>query len=85
MTITAKQVEAALARAEPQAEYQLNGLALLAERANGELSAWGHEGHEVTLERVIPFYGDPGVLRWAFWCETCHVSQLALLSRPQPE
>ena len=41
MTITAKQVEAALARAEPRAEYQLNGLALLAERANGELSAWG--------------------------------------------
>ena len=83
MTITAKQVEAALARAVPQAEYQLNGLALLAERANGELRAWGHEGHEVTLERVVPFLGDPRVLRWAFWCETCHVSQLALLSRPE--
>lgn len=85
MTITAKQVEAALAQTEPQAEYQMNGLALLAERANGELAAWGHEGHEVTLERVIPYFGDPGVLRWAFWCETCHVSQLALLSRPKPE
>jgi len=56
---------------------------LLTERANGELSAWGHNGHEVTLERVIPFCGDPGVLRWAFWFETCHVSQLALLSRPE--
>ena len=85
MTITAAQIEAALAEAEPQAEYQLNGLALLAERANGELDAWGHAGHEVTLERVIPFYGDRRVLRWAFWCETCHVSQLALLSRPEAE
>ena len=33
---------------------------------------------------MIPFYGDPRVLRWAFWCETCHVMQLALLSRPEP-
>ena len=82
MTITAEQVEATLAEAEPQSEYELNGFALLAGRANGELSAWGHEGHEVTLERVLPFYGDPGVLRWAFWCETGHVSQLALLSWP---
>ena len=85
MTITASQMAAALAEAEPQAEYQPAGLALLAERANGELDAWGHAGHEITLERVIPFYGDPGVLRWAFWCETCHVSQLALLSRPEAE
>jgi len=85
MTITADQVGAALAEAEPQAEYQPDGLALLAERANGELDAWGHAGHEVTLERVIPFYGDRRVLRWAFWCETCHVSQLALLSRPEAE
>lgn len=83
MAITAEQVGAALAKAEPQAEYRLNGLALLAERANGELDAWGHSGHEVTLERVIPFFGDPSVLRWAFWCETCHVSQLALLPRPE--
>ena len=41
MTITAEQIEAALAEAEPQAEYQQNGLALAAERANGELDAWG--------------------------------------------
>lgn len=52
MAITAARIEAALAQAEPKAEYQVNGLALLAERANGELSAWRHEGHEVTLERV---------------------------------
>jgi len=85
MTITAEQVEAALAQAEPQTRYQPSALALLAERANNELSAWGHAGHEVTLERVVPFFGDPRVLRWAFWCETCHVSQLALFSRPEAE
>ncbi len=67
MTITVEQIEAALAEAEPQAEYQPNGLPLLAERANEELGAWGHQGHGVTLERVIPFYGDRRVLRWAFW------------------
>ncbi|GEM_PF-639749 len=82
MTITAEQIEAAPAEAEPQAEYQPTVLAPLAERANGELRAWGHEGHEVTPERVIPLHGDPGVLRWTFWCETCHVTQLALFSRP---
>ena len=82
MTITEMQVEAALARAEPQAEYQPNGLALLAERANGELDAWGHADHEVTLERVHPFFGYRRVLRWALWCETCNVSQPALPSRP---
>ena len=85
MAITADQVEAALAQAEPVAEYELNGLALLAGRANGELDVWNHAGHEVTPERVIPFYSDPRVLRWAFWCETCHVSQLALLLRPDAE
>ncbi|MDE2968452.1 MAG: hypothetical protein OXS30_13320 [Chloroflexota bacterium] len=63
MTIAAAQVGAALANAEPQAEFEQNGLAVLAERANGELDAWGHAGHEVTLERVIPFYGDTRVLR----------------------
>ena len=81
MTITAKRMEAALAECELQAEYQLNDLALLAERVNGELSAWGHAGHEVTVERVLPFFGDPGVLSWHCWCETCHVSQLVLLAR----
>ena len=55
MTITAAQVEAALAQAVPQADYQINRLALSAERANRELDVWGRTGHDVTLERVIPF------------------------------
>lgn len=85
MTITPERVEAGLAQAAPETKYKASALALLAGRANNELSAWGHTGHEVTLERVIPFFGDPRVLRWVFWCETCHVSQLASLSRPEPE
>lgn len=82
--ITTTQVAAVLKQNAPQLNYPASGLAFLAERANSELNAWGHAGHDVTLERVIPFYGDSRVLRWAFWCETCHVSQLALLSRPAP-
>lgn len=81
--ITASEGGAALAQADPRAEYQLNGPALLAERANGEFSAWEHEGHEVTLERVVPFLGDPSALRWAFWRETCHVSQLLVQDEPR--
>ena len=84
MAITADQIEQVLAQAHPQTAYQLNGLSLLSERANSELDAWGHAGHEVTLEPVIPLYCDPRVLRWAFWCEACHVSQLALLSQAEP-
>lgn len=80
--ITPQQVQLALKLVEPQSSYAPSGLSLVAERANNELAAWGHAGHEVTLERVIPFFGDPRVLRWSFWCETCHVSQLELLSRP---
>jgi len=83
MTITANQVELAIARVEPPCSDGPNGLALMAEAVNGELSAWGHAGHEVTLERVLPFFGDPGVLSWHCWCETCHVSQLVLLARPE--
>jgi len=80
--ITPQQVQLALELVEPQGSYAPSDFTLVAERANDELAAWGHAGHEVALERVVPFYGDPRVLRWSFWCETCHVSQLALLSRP---
>jgi len=80
--ITPQQVQLALELVEPQGRYASDDLTLVAERANEELAAWGHAGHKVALERVVPFNGDPRVLRWTFWCETCHVSQLALLSRP---
>ena len=84
--ITAQQAEQALAQVE---SVQVNpghvasfDAARLAEQVNDELAAWGHAGHEVALERVKPFYGDPRVLRWTFWCEACHVSQVVLLPRP---
>ena len=80
--LTTEQVEAALEEVEPSTRYPVGGIAQLVECANLELRTWGHAGHQVTLERIIPFFGDPGVLNWAFWCETCHVSQLALLARP---
>ena len=64
--ITPQQVQLALRLVEPQSSYAPSGLSLVAERANNELAAWGHAGHEVELERVIPFFGDPRVLRWSF-------------------
>ena len=82
LVLTTEQVEAALEEVEPSTRYPVGGIAQLVEHANLELRNWGHAGHQVTLERVTPFFGDPGVLNWAFWCETCHVSQLALLARP---
>ena len=79
-----KQIEAALAEAEPQTDSERNGLPLLAERANRELARWGHDGHdghELTLERVDRGPGS-GALRCLFWCESCHVSQLLVLHEP---
>ena len=85
MAITTAKIEAALGRSLPAVEYDRDALALQGERAHGELDAWAHAGHEVSVERVIPFIGDPGLLRWVFWCESCQISQLALLSRPAAE
>ena len=82
VVLTTEQVEAALEEVEPSTHYPVGGIAQLVECANVELRTWGHGEHQITLERVMPFFGDPRVLNWAFWCETCHVSQLALLARP---
>ena len=70
------------AASEDAATDAATDAARLTEQVNIELAAWGHAGHEVALERVRSFYGDPGVLRLTFWCETCHVSQVMLLARP---
>ena len=74
MAITADQVEAALGQVEPPARVRRNGLTPLVEQVNRELSAWGHARCAVALERLIPVFGQPDVLRGDFWCETCHVS-----------
>ena len=83
--ITSEQVEAALQDAEPGVVYPREEIVVLAERANKELRAWGHAGHRVAVERVTPFFGSPSVLRWVFWCQNCHVSQVALLENPPVE
>ncbi len=80
--ITVQQVKQALTQVESGEIDGAQVAASLAERVNDVLAAWGHAGHEVTLDRVKPFYGDPHALRWTFWCETCHVSHVALLPRP---
>jgi hypothetical protein len=77
-------VVAALEAADPPLTFQNGRISELVERANHELCSWGHDDHQITLERVSPFFGDPQILSWSFWCETCHVSQLALLAMPTP-
>lgn len=83
--LTTNQVEEALSRSQPQLTYATTVLDQVARNANAELEAWGHTNHQITTERVAPYFGDPGLLLWTFWCETCHVSQFALLSRPLDE
>lgn len=51
----------------------------LAREAARELRRWGHEGHDIQLERVSRMPGEPRTLRCLFWCEICHVSQLLVL------
>ncbi len=82
MAITAGQVAALLAQDGAEFVPSVRVSVLLAERANQELRAWGHDGHDVILERAEPFYGDPGQLRCVFWCKTCNVPQVALIPRP---
>lgn len=87
--VTVQQVERALAQVEAGESEEARAAAMnaaadaarLTGQVNHELAAWGHAGHEVALERARPFYGDPGVLRLTFWCETCHVSQMMLCPR----
>ena len=80
--ITEQQVQLEFALLEPEAAGGESRVSGVAEAVNDELDAWGHANHEVSVERVIRFYGDPGLLRWTLWCETCHVVHVALLERP---
>ena len=71
---------AALTRARPELAGD-EALALAREAARG-LRRWGHDEHEVQLERVSRMPGEPGSsgsLGCLFWCERCHVSQLLVL------
>ena len=72
----------ALAQARPDLVSDEGRLRALACEAARELRRWGHDGHELTLERVSRIPGAPGssgFLHCLFWCESCHVSQLLAL------
>ena len=59
------------------ADSPVQGLAPEAER---ELRRWGHGDHDVRLEWVSRIAGESGTVSCLFWCESCHVSQLLVLS-----
>ena len=71
----------ALERALPELSGDGSELQRWARAAQRELNRWGHEAHELTLERVDRGPGS-GALRCWFWCESCHVSQLLVLDEP---
>lgn len=80
---TTKQLAEALARAWPQlagTEGDAQGLAREAARG---LRRWGHDDHDIRVERVSRILGEPGFLHCLFWCESCHVSQLLVLSETE--
>lgn len=81
MVIEEQQLRFALEGCQPGSEYRRSEVRDMAGQVKDDLKMWGHEGHDVTLERVAPFFGNPDVLRFLFWCETCHVAHVALLPR----
>lgn len=52
----------------------------LAREALRELAHWGHADCDVQLEWIRRKPGAPSSLSCLFWCESCHVSQLLVLS-----
>jgi hypothetical protein len=73
----------ALARARPELAGDAAGLQGLAREAARELRRWGHDEHELQLERISRIPGEQGSsasLGCLFWCESYHVSQLLALS-----
>ena len=77
-------IEAALQRTGMMRVQSAASSESLYRRADGELDAWGHQGHQITLERAKAHFADPSVLRCVFWCDSCHVAQVVLLGAPGP-
>lgn len=73
-----RQLAGALKRAQPQLSGAEGLTQELAHEAQRELSRWGHEGHELVLDRVQQPPGAGALSCW-FWCESCHVAQLLVL------
>lgn len=79
---TTEQLAAAPERARPELSEDGRELQGCAREARRQLARWGHEEHELTLERVDRRPGSGGLRCW-FWCESCHVSQLLVLDEPE--
>lgn len=80
--LTTESVRTTLNQIDPHSDYSSSSLGRLVQLANRELREWGHSRHQVTIERITPYFGDSQVLRCSFWCETCHVSHHALINMP---
>ncbi|MDE2745712.1 MAG: hypothetical protein OXI41_06965 [Chloroflexota bacterium] len=80
--LTTESVWIALKQLNLRTEHPGRSLGRLVQLANRELREWGHDGHQVTVERITPYFGNPEVLRCSFWCETCHVSHHSLIAMP---
>jgi len=80
--LTTESVWIGLKQLNLRTEHPGRSLGRLVHLANRELREWGHDGHQVTVERITPYFGNPEVLRCSFWCETCHVSHHALINMP---
>jgi len=80
--LTTESVWIALKHFNLRAGYSSSSLGRLVQLANRELREWGHDGHQVAVERITPYFGNPEVLRCSFWCETCHVAHHSLIATP---
>ena len=80
--LTIEAARTALEQSHLEDRYSGGGLTLLVRLANRELRSNGHGEHEIIVERIAPFFGDPEVLDWSLWCETCHVTHRALFAAP---
>ena len=81
-----EQLAEALARSQPELAADEARLRALAREAARGLRRWGHDEHDVKLERVSRMPGEQGSsgsLGCLFWCESCHVSQLLVLSETE--
>ena len=71
----------ALERVLPELSVDESELQRWARAVQRELNRWGHEAHDLNLERVDHGPGSDALRCW-FLCESCYVSQLLVLNNP---
>lgn len=77
---TSERLAEALTQASPELADAEGAAPALAREAVSGLRRWGHADCDVQLEWVRRKPGAPSSLSCLFWCESCHVSQLLVLS-----